>query len=117
MCHVSFDQVSGSKCGTETQFAGEHGRSHDTGQATRVLAGIGGVGATDAKHVEHAGLCLEDGAAADGADFDGGHRDGNLEVTVVTLYGGKGKRASQYSGISFFFFQLQDVDGIKLTSS
>ena len=35
-----------------------------------------------AEHFEHGCLRLEDGAAADSANFDGGHGDGNLEVSL-----------------------------------
>jgi hypothetical protein len=41
--------------------------------------------AADAEEVEHGGLGLEDGAAAYGSDFDGGHGDGDLEVAVYTV--------------------------------
>ena len=37
--------------------------------------------AAHAEHVEHGCLGLEDSAAADGADFDGGHGDGDLKVS------------------------------------
>jgi hypothetical protein len=37
------------------------------------------VWAADAEEVEHGSLRLEDGAAAEGADFDAGHADGDLE--------------------------------------
>jgi len=40
--------------------------------------------AAHAKEVEHGGLGREEGTAADGADFDAGHGDGDLEVAVVT---------------------------------
>jgi hypothetical protein len=43
------------------------------------------VGAAHAEKVEHGGLGLEDCAAADGTDFDGGHRDGDVEVAVLAV--------------------------------
>ena len=61
---------------------GKNARGDDLGELLRVRAGVRGVGAADAEHFEHGGLGLQDGAAADGADFDGGHGDGDLEVAV-----------------------------------
>jgi len=46
------------------------------------------MGAAHAEEVEHGGLRGEEGAAADGADFDAGHGDGDLEVAVVAVGGG-----------------------------
>jgi hypothetical protein len=86
--HVSFDEMTCRERGAETELAGQHGGAHDARQLAGVLAGVGGVGAADAEEVEHAGLGFEDGAAADGADFDAGHRDRDLEIAVRA--GGKG---------------------------
>jgi hypothetical protein len=36
----------------------------------------------DAEEVEHGGLGLEDGTATNGADFDGRHGHGDLEVAI-----------------------------------
>ena len=44
--------------------------------------------AANTEKIEHGGLRLEDSATADGADFDAGHADGDLEVTVEAV-GGK----------------------------
>ena len=41
--------------------------------------------ASDAEEVEHSGLRLQNGAAADGSDFDGRHADGDLEGAVETV--------------------------------
>lgn len=82
MRHVGFDQVAGGEGGAQGQFAGEDTRGDDFGELLGVGARGGGVGAADAEEVEHSGLGLEDGAAADGADFDRGHGDGDLEVAV-----------------------------------
>lgn len=84
MRHMRFHEVTRSKRRAEREFASEHARGDDLGELLRVGAGGGGVGAADAEHFEHGGLGLEDGAAADGADFDGGHGDGDLEVAVQT---------------------------------
>jgi hypothetical protein len=40
--------------------------------------------ATHAEQVEHCGLWLENSATADSADFDGGHGDRNLEISIET---------------------------------
>ena len=95
--HMRFDQMARSEGGAEAQFAGEHGSAHDAGEFAGVFTGGGGVGAAHAEEVKHAGLGFEDGAAADGADFDGGHGDGDLEVAVVTR-GKKCQRERKESG-------------------
>jgi hypothetical protein len=69
MRHVGTDQMTSRQGAAERQLAGQNGGSHDAGQASGVLAWAGRVRATDAKHVEHGGLGLEDGAAAEGADL------------------------------------------------
>lgn len=77
--HVCLDEVARSEGRAQRQLAGQHGGGDDAGEEACVLAGCDGVGAAHAEHVEHGGLGLEDGAAAQGADFDGGHGDGDLE--------------------------------------
>jgi hypothetical protein len=42
------------------------------------------VWSADTKEIEHCRLGFENCAAADGADFDAGHADGDLEVAVET---------------------------------
>jgi hypothetical protein len=78
--HVRFDQMTRTQRGVERKFAGEDTSGDDTRELARVVAWGGGVSAAHAEEVEHGGLGLEDGAAANGADFDGGHGDGDLEV-------------------------------------
>jgi hypothetical protein len=78
--------------------ASQNTRSDDAGKEARVVAWRSGMGATDAEEVEHGGLGLEDGAAANGADFDGRHGNGDLEVAIyagrcvlgLVLKGGSG---------------------------
>lgn len=90
MRHMGLDQMTGGEGGAEAQFAGKHGGAHDAGQFAGVFAGRGRVGAAHAEEVEHAGLRFQDGAAADGADFDAGHGDGDLEVVVGAVVGVSG---------------------------
>jgi hypothetical protein len=80
--HVRFDKVARAQGAVEGQFTGQDARGNDARELARIVAGRGLVGAAHAEQVEHGGLGLEDGAAADGADFDGRHRDGDLEVAV-----------------------------------
>jgi hypothetical protein len=84
---VGFDEVTGGEGRTQTQFSGEDAGGDDPGELLGVGAGRGGVGTADAEEVEHGGLGFEHGAAADGADFDGRHGDGDLEVTVEAARG------------------------------
>jgi hypothetical protein len=80
--HVRFDKVARAQGAVEGQFTGQDARGNDARELARVVAGRGLVGAAHAEQVEHGGLGLEDGATANGADFDGRHRDGDLEVAV-----------------------------------
>lgn len=89
MRHVGSDQVSGGEGGAEGEFAGEDAGGDDSGETAGVIAWVGWVGPADAEKVEAGGLGFEDCAATDGADFDGGHRDGDLEVAVVAGVGGQ----------------------------
>jgi hypothetical protein len=82
MRHVRFDQMTSTQCAVEGKFTGEYASGDDASKLACVVAWGGGVCAADAEEVQHCGLGFEDGAAADGADFDGGHRDGDLEVAV-----------------------------------
>jgi hypothetical protein len=61
--------------------ASEDTCSDDLCKLLGVGAGGSGVGAAAAQEVEHGCLGFEDGSAADGADFDGGHGHGDLEVS------------------------------------
>lgn len=83
MRHMGLDQMSRRQSGAEAEFAGQDRRAHDPCEFAGVFTWGGGVGATHAEEVEHAGLGFQDGAAADGADFDAGHGDGDLEVPGI----------------------------------
>jgi len=82
--HVRLDEMSRSQGRAQGQFAGEDTGTDDACELARVVAGVRGVGAAHAQEIEHRGLGLEDGAAAQGADFDGRHGDGDLEVSAKT---------------------------------
>lgn len=79
MGHVRLDQVAGSQSTAQRQLTGEDGSTDDACQASRVVAGVGRVGATDTQHVEHGTLRLQDGSSAKSAHLDRWHGDGNLE--------------------------------------
>lgn len=74
MCHVGFDEVTSSQSTAETEFASQNGCRDDAGELAGVVARVAWVWAFHAEEVEHGHLRFEDCAAADGADFDGGHR-------------------------------------------
>ena len=82
MRHMRLHQMARRQRRTQRQFARKHTSSNDASELARVVAGVSGMGAAHAQQVEHGGLRLEDGAAADGADFDRGHADGDLEGAV-----------------------------------
>jgi len=66
----------------EGQLGGKHSCSDDARQLAGVVTGRSHVGAADAEDVEKGRLRLEDGAATDGTDFDGGHGDRDVQVAV-----------------------------------
>lgn len=82
MRHVALNEVTGREGAAEGELTGEDTGGDDTGELARVVTGVGWVGAAHTEEVEHCGLGLEDGPTAEGADFDRGHGDGDLEVTV-----------------------------------
>lgn len=82
MRHMRLDQMARGQRRTQRKLTRQHAGSDDAGELARIVAGVGGMGASHAQQVEHGGLGLEDGAAADGADFDRGHADGDLEIAV-----------------------------------
>ena len=82
MRHMCFDKVPRGQGAAEAEFARQDGRGDDTSELAGVGAGVVGVRAFDAEEVEHGHLGFENGAAAYGADFDGGHGDAYLEVAV-----------------------------------
>ena len=86
------DQMAGRERAAETQLAGQHARRDDASELPSVVARRGGVRAADTEEVEAGGLGLKDGAAADGADFDARHRDGDLEVAFEAVFGISGRK-------------------------
>jgi len=76
---VRLDEVAGGEGGAEGELAREDGGGDDACERAGVLAGTGEVGPAHAEQVEHRTLRVQDGTAAEGADFDGGHGDGDLE--------------------------------------
>lgn len=79
MLHVGLDEVAGGEGRAEGELARENGGGDDPCERAGVLTGVGEIGPAHAKQVEHCTLRVQDGAAAEGADFDGGHGDGDLE--------------------------------------
>lgn len=70
MAHVGLDKMTGGEGRAEGQFPGEHGGGDNARELARVVAGIYARGPAHAEEVEHSGLRLEDGPAADCADFN-----------------------------------------------
>jgi hypothetical protein len=84
--HVRLHQVARGQSRVQTELTGQDGSGHNAGEFSCVVAGVGQVGTTDSQHVKNGTLRLKDGTASDGADFDGGHGDGNAKVA----FGGPG---------------------------
>ncbi len=82
MAHVRLHQMSRGQRRTQRELASQYSCRDNTSQLAGVLTWVRGVRASYAEKVEHGGLWFEDGAAADGADFDAGHADRDLEVAV-----------------------------------
>ena len=83
MRHMRSNEMACSKRGVQAQLTSQHRGGDDAGELSGVVTWVGGVWAAHTEEVEHSGLGLEDRAAANGADFDGGHGDGDVEVAVV----------------------------------
>jgi hypothetical protein len=82
--HVRSDQMSSRQSTTQAQFSGQDSRPNDSSQLPRILARRRWVRATHTKHVEHGRLSFENGAAANSANFDRGHRDTDLKISIET---------------------------------
>jgi hypothetical protein len=80
--HVCLDEMAGGQGTIETEFAGQGGGGDDACELAGVGARAGWVWAFDAEEVEHGHLRFQDGAAANGADFDARHGDADLEIAV-----------------------------------
>lgn len=75
--------MTGSKRSVQAQLTGQDRGRDDAGELAGVVTWVSRVRAANAEKIQHGGLGLEDGAAADGADFNGGHGDGDVEVAVM----------------------------------
>lgn len=75
MRHMRPDQMARRECRAKRDFARKHGRANDARQLPRIRARLGGMRAAHAEHVQRRGLGVEDCAAAERADFEGGHCD------------------------------------------
>ena len=67
----------------QRQLPRHNRRPNDPRQPPRVLPRTRRVRAAHAEHLQHRSLRREDGAAADGTDFDAGHGDGDEEVLAL----------------------------------
>lgn len=72
-------QMAGGQGGIKRQLASQNDRGDDAREATGILAWGDWVGTADTQHVQHGSLWFQDGATAKCANFDGGHRDRDLE--------------------------------------
>lgn len=77
--------MAGGQGGVKRQLASQHDRGDDAREATGILAWGNRVGTAHTQHIQHGSLWLQDGATAKRANFDGGHRDGDLERTSEAI--------------------------------
>jgi hypothetical protein len=85
MGHVRLDEVASTQCAVERQLTCEHTGGDDARKLARIVARRFGVCAAHAKKVEHGRLRVENSTATNGADLDGGHGDGDLEIAIDTI--------------------------------
>lgn len=81
---MSLDQVASSEGAAERQFACQDSRGNDSGKSAGIVTRVGGMGSPDAEKFQHRALRIQDGAAAESADFQRRHRDGDLERATKT---------------------------------
>lgn len=74
-----------SKSTAKGEFAGKYSSCNDASQSSGVLARGDGMSTSYAKHIEHSRLWFQNGAAAQCADFNGRHRDRDLEGAAETI--------------------------------
>ena len=79
---MRLDKMTSAQSAVERQLSSENASTNDAGKLACVVTRSLLVRAAYAKEVQHSGLRLKDSTAANGADLDGGHGDGDLEVTV-----------------------------------
>ena len=75
MRHVRADKVSSGQRAEQRQLASHDGGGDEPCESLGVLAGVGGVRAPHAEHLEDALLGSENGSATDGANLDTRHAD------------------------------------------
>jgi hypothetical protein len=90
LTHVRLDQMASRQRAHQTQLSRHDARSDYPRQPSSVVTRRLWVRARDAEHLETGVLGREERSAADGADFDGGHGDGDEEVLSVV---GAGREA------------------------
>ena len=74
MGHVCADKMASSQSTAKTEFSGKDTGSYDASQLASIVARIRRVCASYTKEIETGALGLEDGATANGADFNAWHR-------------------------------------------
>ena len=79
---MRLDKMTGAQSAVERQLSSENAGTDDAGKLACVVTRSLLVRAAYAKEVQHSGLGLKDGTAANGADLNRGHGDGDLEVAV-----------------------------------
>ena len=84
--HMRLDQVASSKSRAKRKLTGQDSRRDDAGQPPGVFAGASRVRTTDTQHVEHGCLRLENRTAAQGANFERRHRDGDLQGSTEAIH-------------------------------
>lgn len=81
---MTLHQMTCRQCTTQREFTGKNTSSNDASEFACVVARVCGMRAADTKHIKTCGLGLENGAAAEGADFNGRHGDADLKVAAKT---------------------------------
>ena len=84
MRHVRLYKMTSTQGTIQRQFTSKYTGGNYARKLACIIAWGRGVCTTYAEEIEHGRLGFENGAAAYGADFDGGHGDGNLKVAVYT---------------------------------
>jgi hypothetical protein len=74
--------MTSAQSAVERQLSSENASTDDAGKLACVVTRNLLVRAAYAEEVQHSGLGLKDGTAANGADLNGGHGDGDLKVAV-----------------------------------
>lgn len=83
--HVCPDKMTGGERSAQTEFTGENRGCDDSRQLASIFTRGGRVRTANTEHVQHGGLCLQDGTTTNGAHLDGRHGHGDLEVAIVAI--------------------------------